>query len=186
MLKHFVLLLLVPVLLVSCQDREREKTMAEIERLDLLRKKVNEFLLGQKASLLSKKLEYANWKSGHLANLTKYKKTIERIERRIESLEVLIRINNKFIKDGKPFSRESFKKNNEKYKKQIQSFQRYLHPFREAHKNTKQELAEKEPIFLSQIVALEADLRISQATYDSLNTLHTTEVGKLVKFGGEQ
>ena len=88
MVKHFVLLLLVPVLLVSCQDREREKTMAEIERLDLLRKKVNEFLLGQKASLYRKSSEYANWKSGHLANLTKYKKTIERIERRIESLEV--------------------------------------------------------------------------------------------------
>ena len=81
MLKHFVLLLLVPVLLVSCQDREREKTMAEIERLDLLRKKINEFLPGQKASLLSKKLEYANWKSGHLANLTKYQKVIAEAEK---------------------------------------------------------------------------------------------------------
>ena len=31
---------------------------------------------------------------------------------------------------------------------------------------------------------IESDLKISQATYDSLNALHTAEVGKLAKFGG--
>ena len=33
---------------------------------------------------------------------------------------------------------------------------------------------------------MEADLKITQATYDSLNTLHTIEVGKLARFGSEQ
>ena len=44
------------------------------------------------------------------------------------------------------------------------------------------EMSEKEPVFLKQI---EKDLKITQATYDSLNALHTAEVGKLAKFGGE-
>ena len=50
---------------------------------------------------------------------------------------------------------------------------------------TKKAIAEKEPIFLKQIETLESDLKISQATYDSLNALHTVEVGKLAKFGSE-
>ena len=46
------------------------------------------------------------------------------------------------------------------------------------------ELSEKEPVFLKQIEKIEKDLKITQATYDSLNALHTAEVGKLAKFGG--
>lgn len=47
------------------------------------------------------------------------------------------------------------------------------------------EMSEKEPVFLKQIEKTEKDLKITQATYDSLNALHTAEVGKLAKFGGE-
>ena len=46
------------------------------------------------------------------------------------------------------------------------------------------EMSEKEPVFLKQIEKIEKDLKITQATYDSLNALHTAEVGKLAKFGG--
>ena len=45
------------------------------------------------------------------------------------------------------------------------------------------EMSEKEPVFLKQIEKIEKDLKITQATYDSLNALHTAEVGKLAKFG---
>ena len=45
---------------------------------------------------------------------------------------------------------------------------------------------EGEPVFLRQIKKMEADLKITQATYDSLNALHTIEVGKLARFGSEQ
>ena len=44
---------------------------------------------------------------------------------------------------------------------------------------------QREPVFLRQIKKMEADLKITQATYDSLNALHTQEVGKLAKFTGE-
>ena len=37
---------------------------------------------------------------------------------------------------------------------------------------------------MKQIEKIEKDLKITQATYDSLNALHTAEVGKLAKFGG--
>ena len=60
---------------------KEKRQWQRLNAIDLLRKKVNEFLLGQKASLLSKKLEYANWKSGHLANLTKYQKVITEAEK---------------------------------------------------------------------------------------------------------
>ena len=40
--------------------------------------------------------------------------------------------------------------------------------------------------FLRQIKKMEADLKITQATYDSLNALHTIEVGKLARFGGRE
>ena len=46
------------------------------------------------------------------------------------------------------------------------------------------EMSEKEPVFLKQIEKTEKDLKITQATYGSLNALHTAEVGKLAKFGG--
>ena len=78
MLKHFVVPLLVSVCLVSCQDREKERQqiMAEIERLDLLRKKVSEFVLTQEAALSAKQCEYAEWKAGHMATLKKYQRII--------------------------------------------------------------------------------------------------------------
>ena len=44
---------------------------------------------------------------------------------------------------------------------------------------------QREPVFLRQIEKMVADLKITQATYDSLNALHTQEVGKLAKFTGE-
>ena len=126
MLKHFVVLLFVPFCVVSCEDRERERIMAEIERLELLRSKAGEFLVEQEMNLLEKKLEYELWK-----------------------MELTFKIE---------LSR---------------------------NRAAKKELSEKEPSFLKQIEKMEKDLKVTQATYDSRNTLHTIEVGKLAKFGSE-
>ena len=89
MLKHFVVLL-VSVCLVSCQDREKErqeirekerqKIMVEIERLDLLREKVKEFVPEQEAAISAKQREYAEWKSGYLDKLKPYEQKIRMTE----------------------------------------------------------------------------------------------------------
>ena len=67
--------------------------------------------------------------------------------------------------------------------KEIVELQDKLARRQKAFDNIKKEMDEGETTFLKQIVALEKDLRITQATYDSLNALHTTEVGKLAKYG---
>ena len=197
MLKQIVVLLLVAVCLVSCQDREREKTMAEIERLDLLRKKINEFLLGQKASFLSKNREYTEWKSGHLANLTKYQKVITEAEKEEKLTKINLWAARELLKNLKskmshsPAEIDSFfyrthSSRAKRFQNKLNALEKLLSGFREEEGITKKAIAEKEPIFLKQIETLESDLKISQATYDSLNALHTVEVGKLARFGSEQ
>ena len=60
-------------------------------------------------------------------------------------------------------------------------FERELRQVRKMHGVTQRELSEREPVFLRQIEKLEADLKITQATFDSINALHTKAVGELAK-----
>ena len=93
------------------------------------------------------------------------------------------------LKDLKPTRRDSFiyrtlSGRAIELQNKLNALEKLLADFREEEGITKKAIAEKEPIFLKQIEMLESDLKISQATYDSLNALHTAEVGKLAKFGG--
>ena len=67
----------------------------------------------------------------------------------------------------------------------IQKIQKALMITKKLRDAIKKELAEKEPVFLRQIKALESDLKVKQAMFDSINALHTQEVGKLAKYTGE-
>ena len=56
---------------------------------------------------------------------------------------------------------------------------------REACKSLGESTTRTEPIYLSDVEREKTALQKAQATFDSLNALHTAEVGKLAKFGGE-
>ena len=66
-------------------------------------------------------------------------------------------------------------------KHRLETLQRQLIEMRELCKNHVASLPQKESVFLSQIGTIDADIKRSQAIYDSLNALHTTEVDKLAK-----
>ena len=162
MVKHFVLLLLVSVFLVSCQSREKEqqKIVAEMERLDLLRKKAKEFVLEHEAALPEKQREYAKQSTDLSMALVKHDKVIKQLE-----TDLMRAV------DYQPHRIDSLKKR--------------LAWARWAHINAQNRM-DKHLDGIKQIVALAKDLKSSQAIYDSLNALHTVEVVKLAKFGSEQ
>ena len=87
--KQIVVLLLIQVCLVSCQSKEKElmqETMIEIERLDLLRKKVNEFVSAKEASVLSKRREYESWKSVCFDTIKQCQSNIQKYEKALKKL----------------------------------------------------------------------------------------------------
>ena len=181
MLKQIVVLLLVAVCLASCQDRgkERQKIMAEIERLDLLREKVKEFVPEQEAALSAKKIEYAERKSGYLDRLKPYEQEIRMTEMVLGDLGGYLALLKKNTQND--WIRGEIRET----QKESKGLQDKLARLRKAHDSIKKETVQSETVFLKQIIMLESDLRITQATYDSLNALHTIEVGKLARFGGE-
>ena len=192
MLKQIVVMSLVAVGLVSCQDhkaeierqseKERQKVMAEIERLDLLRKKVAEFVPGQEAALSAKRREFEDWKSGHLANMRAYAEIVAKAEKDKVTESRTIWADRELAK--KPIPRKKFFEDRANKKQRVvDALDGLLASTRKRRAATLKAIAEKEPIFLKQIETLESDLKITQATYDSLNALHTIEVGKLAKFG---
>ena len=194
MLKHLGGLLLVSAFLVSCQDKEaerqkileqerqeeRQQVMAEIERLDLLRQKADEFLPEQEAALLAKMREYTKWKKGFVDRLEFYEGSIRMTEMTLGDLEGYI------VMFKKKVQNERIRGEIRETQKEVGEYQKRLLPLRQKHSRIKKEMDEQEPVYLKQIAKLERDLRTTKATYDSLNTLHTTEVGKLAKFGSEQ
>ena len=162
MFKQIVVLLLVPVTLASCPNREKEqqKIVAEIERLDLLRKKAKEFVLEHEAALSAKQSEFTKRATDLTMAGVEYGEVVKRLE---TDLARAI--------DHQPHRVDLLKKRLASARKAY-----------EYNQNRMQEHLSG----IKQILALSKDLKSSQAIYDSLNTLHTIEVGKLAKFGSEQ
>lgn len=196
MLKNFAVLLLVAACLVSCHDQEKErekekqKIMTEIERLDLLRRKAKEFVSEQEAVFSAKEAEYTTWKVGHLADLKRYQNVIAKAEKELKEAEQSLSKDQRFATHILSSGQDSTIKALsvffvKKAQNRVEALKGVIARTRKAHDNTKKAITEKEPIYLKQIETLESDLKISQTTYDSLNALHTAEVGKLAKFGGD-
>ena len=157
MLKHLGVLLLVSACLASCQNRKKEqqKIVAEIERLDLLRKKAKEFVLEHEAALSEKQSEFTKRATDLTMASVEYGKVIKRLE------EDLMRA-------------ESHR---------VDLLKKRLASARKAYENSQNRMQEHLLSGIKQVLALSKYLKSSQAIYDSLNALHTIEVGKLAKFG---
>lgn len=168
-IKNLVVVSLIVTSFLSCQGREREKIMAEIERLDLLRGKAGEFLVEQEMNLFTKRLEYGGWRFGLLGKMSEQKAEIVSAQQSIELYK------NTIATIG----------GSEYYWSEIERLQRSMRNLRPKLAAAQKELSERDPVFLRQIEKMESDLKITQATYDSLNALHTKEVGKLAKFTNE-
>ena len=141
MLKQIVVLLLVAVCLVSCQSREREqqKIVAEVQRLDLLRTKAAEFLVEQEANTLEKKSEYEAWKAGQVAKIYELKKTIELSQSASKSTKSL------FEKDkNDPFLNKSTKK---QLTEGLATIQRFLRDLPPKYAAAQKEFSAREPVF---------------------------------------
>ena len=180
MFKQIVGVLLVSVVLFSCQSREREqqKIVTEVQRLELLRTKAAEFLVEQEANTLVKKFEYEVWKAGQVAKINQLKK-------KIESAQSLSKNFKKILEEGKNAPFRIDEATRQQLREGLVRGQRALRNLPPKYAAAQKEFSAREPVFLRQIKKMEADLKITQATYDSLNALHTIEVGKLAKFGGE-
>ena len=179
MFKQIVGVLLVSVLF-SCQSREREqqKIVTEVQRLELLRTKAAEFLVEQEANTLVKKFEYEVWKAGQVAKINQLKKKIETAQSLSKNVKKIL----EEYKNAKGYD-ESIK---QQLREGLVRDQRVLRDLPPKYAAAQKEFSAREPVFLRQIKKMEADLKITQATYDSLNALHTIEVGKLARFGSEQ
>ena len=212
MLKPLGVLLFVAVL-VSCQDKEAErvaareaekqkimaereaareaekqKIMVEVERYDLLRQKAKEFITAQEAALSAKTKEYEAWKAGRMAILLRCERAIESAEIELEKDEPLLDF---FQQPALAKSRQDMARSHalaqiKHLTAKINAAKKEIAQARDTQERVKRQITEQGPIRLKQIVTLKKDLRLSQATYDSLNSLHTIEVGKLAKFGSEQ
>ena len=145
-IKQIVVLLLAHACIVSCQSKEaqRQEIMAEIERLDLLRKKTNELVLEHKSALLSRKRNYQTWKS---ELLSLYRETVGIIE---QHEKAIARYNSAsgLFDGGLP----------KKLRENVQEIQKILVTARKTRDRIKKQIAELEPVSLKQISELEASL----------------------------
>ena len=177
-IKQIIVLLLVPICLASCDDKEAQmqKTMIEVERLDLLRKKINETVTDRKNSLLSKRREYQAWKSDLLSLYNKNQSQIEKTEKALRKHEQDKKIYYDFLRP------DEIREIQAKTQPAIQGLQKGLANAKKYRDEMQRQMNEKEPVYLKEIEALELSLSQAQANYDSLNALHTKEVSKLATY----
>ena len=170
-IKQIVVLLLVPICLVCCDNKESQiqETMIEVERLDMLRKKADETVTDRKASLLSKKREYQAWAK---KRVSLYKQTLVQIQKH----EKVLKDYNEYY--SKQFSPAEIRE----LQPMIQKTKNNLASAKRVRDELERQAYEEEPVFSKQIEALEWSLSKAQAEYDRINALHTKEVAKLEKY----